>query len=52
MADGVWKGVKPLVIGLSELILLNKFFDPGTPSIRKGHDGEKKKREKRKRKTK
>ena len=40
MADEVWKGVQPLVIGHFEPLLLNKFFDPGTPSMRKGRDGE------------
>ena len=40
MADGVWKGVQPRVIGHFEQLLLNKFFDPSTPSMRKGHDGE------------
>ena len=37
MADGV-----PQVFGLSKQLLLNKFFDPSTPSMRKGHDGGKK----------
>ena len=41
MTDGVWKGVYPLVFGRSKQILLNKFFDPSTPSMRKGRDGEK-----------
>ena len=40
MADGVWKGVKPKVIGRSDQLLQNKFFDPSTPSMRKGRDGE------------
>ena len=40
MADGVWKGVQPKVIGHFEPLLLNKFFDPSTPSMRKGRDGE------------
>ena len=40
MADGVWKGVQ--VIGHSAQLSLNKFFDPSTPSMRKGDDGEKK----------
>ena len=39
MADGVWKGVQSLVIGRSRKLLLNKFFDPSTPSMRKGRDG-------------
>ena len=42
MADRVWKGVYPLVFGHSKQISQNKFFDPSTPSMRKGHDGEKK----------
>ena len=42
MADGVWKGVQPQVIGHFEPLSLNKFFDPSTPSMRKGRDGEKK----------
>ena len=42
MADGVWKGVQPEVIGHFKKLLLNKFFDPSTPSMRKGRDGEKK----------
>ena len=33
MADGVWKGVQSLVIGRSNQLLLNKFFDPSTPSM-------------------
>ena len=33
MADGVWH---------FESLSLNKFFDPSTPSMRKGDDGEKK----------
>ena len=41
MADWVWKGVYPLVFGCSKQLLLNKFFDPSTPSMRKGSDGEK-----------
>ena len=40
MAEGVWKGV----FGRSKQ--LNKFFDPGTPSKRKGCDGDKKMRKK------
>ena len=32
MADGVF--------GRSRQLLLNKFFDPSTPSMRKGDDGE------------
>ena len=34
MADGVWKGVESLVIGRSDQLSLNKFFDPSTPSMR------------------
>ena len=33
MADGVWKG-------RYKQLSLNKFFDSGTPSMRKGRDGE------------
>ena len=43
MADGVWKGVEPKVIGRSEQLSQNKFFDPSTPSMRKIDDGEEKK---------
>ena len=46
MADGVWKVVNPLVFGRSRQLLLNKFFDPSTPSMRKGRDGEKSEKEK------
>ena len=35
MADGV----QPQVIGNFEPLLLNKFFDPSTPSMRKGDEG-------------
>ena len=42
MTDGVWKGVYPKVFGHSKQLSLNKFFDPSTPSMRKGRDGEKK----------
>ena len=42
MVDGVWKGVYPYVFGRSKQLSLNKFFDPSTPSMRKGRDGEKK----------
>ena len=44
MADGVWKGVQPWVIGHFKQLSLNKFFDPSTPSMRKIDDGEKKKK--------
>ena len=43
MAEGVWKGVYPQVFGRSRQLSLNKFFDPSTPSMRKGRDGGKKK---------
>ena len=39
MADGVWKGVYTYVFGHSKQLSLNKFFDPSTPSMRKGRDG-------------
>ena len=42
MADGVLKVVYPQVFGHSRQLLLNKFFDLSTPSMRKGRDGEKK----------
>ena len=42
MTDGVWKGIDPLVFGRSKQLSLNKFFDPSTPSMRKGRDGGKK----------
>ena len=51
MADWVWKGVQPEVIGRSDQLSLNEFFDPSTPSTRKGDDGEtggEKRRKKRK----
>ena len=32
MAEGVWKG-------RSKQLSLNKFFDPSTPSMRKGRNG-------------
>ena len=44
MADGVWKGVYLLVFGSSHQFLLNRFFDPSTPTMRKVDDGEKKKK--------
>ena len=40
MANGVWKGVQPYVIAHFEPLSLNKFFDPSTPSMRKGRDVE------------
>ena len=39
MADGIWKGVYPLVFGRAHQLSLNRFFDPSTPSMRKGRDG-------------
>ena len=39
MADGVWNGVYPQVFGHSKQLSLNKFFDPSTPSMRKGREG-------------
>ena len=45
MADVVWKSVYPEVFGYSKQLLLNKFFDSSTPSMRKVNDGEKKKKE-------
>ena len=41
MADGVRKGVQPLVIGHFKQLSLNKFYYPSTPSMRKGDEGEK-----------
>ena len=52
MADGVWKGVQPQVIGHFEPLSLNKFFDPSTPSMRKVDDGEEKNEKKEKKKIK
>ena len=43
MADGVWKmadGVKPQVIGHYKQLLVYKFLDSGTPSMRKGRSGD------------
>ena len=34
VVDGVWKGVYPQVFWHSKQLLLNKFFDPSTPSMR------------------
>ena len=48
MAYWVWEGVYPLGFGSSCHFLLNKFFDPSTPSMRKVDDEEKKEKEKRK----
>ena len=44
----VWKGVYPKVFGRSKQLSLNKFFDPSTPSMRKGRDGGKEKKKKKK----
>ena len=33
MADGVWKGVHLKVIGRSDQLSLNKFFNLSTPSL-------------------
>ena len=49
MADRVWKGAYPYVFGRSKQLTQNKFFDPSTPSMRKGRARGGKKREKRKR---
>ena len=39
---GLERGV-PQVFGHSKQLSLNKFFDPSTPSMRKGRNGEEKK---------
>ena len=44
MAYGVWKGVCPYIFERSLQLLLNQLFDLNTPSMRKGCDGEKKKK--------
>ena len=44
MADLVWKGFQPKVIGRSRQLSLNKVFDQSTPSMRKGRNGEWKKK--------
>ena len=36
-------GSNPRLFGHCKQLLLNKFFDPSTPSMRKGCDGEEKK---------
>ena len=41
MDDGVWKGVYFLIFGRSGQLLENKVFDPSSPSMKKGRDGEK-----------
>ena len=41
MADGVWKVFFPQIFEHSRQLLLNKFLDPSTLSMRKGRDGEK-----------
>ena len=40
MAESVRKVAYPYVFGRSHQLLLNKFFDSSTPSMRKGRDGE------------
>ena len=40
------------VLGRSRQLLLNKFFDPSTPSMRKVDDGEEKRKKKKERKRK
>ena len=45
-STGSGKGALPYVFGRSGQLLLNKFFDPSTPSMRKARDGKKKKWEK------
>ena len=42
MADGVLKGGNPKVFGHSKQLLLNKFFDQSTSSMKKGRDRKKK----------
>ena len=44
MAAKVWKGVYPLVFGHSCQLLLKRFFDQSTPSLRKVNNGEEKNR--------
>ena len=39
----ILEGCLPEVFGRSKQLSLNKFFDPNTPSMRKGRDGGKKK---------
>ena len=34
MAHGVWKGIYSEVLGHSKQLLLNRVFDPSTPSMR------------------
>ena len=46
MAEGVWKGVYPQVLGRSRQLSLNMFLDPSTPSMRKIDDGEKREKKK------
>ena len=52
MAIGIWKGVYLLVLGRSRQLLLNKYFDPSTPFMRKVDNGEKKGKKEEKRKEK
>ena len=42
MTDGVWKGLYSWLFGRSCQLSLYKFFDPSTPSMRKGCNGDKK----------
>ena len=44
MAEGVCKGVYPWIFGRSKQLSPSKFFDPSTPSMRKGRNGGEKKR--------
>ena len=46
MADRVWKVVYSLVFVRFCQLLLNKFFDPSTHSMRKAHGGREKKNRK------
>ena len=48
MADKVWKGVYPYVLGHSRQLSLSKFFYPSAPSLKKVDDGEKKEKKKKK----
>ena len=47
MAMGSGKVFTPRFFGHAKQLLLNKFFDPSTSSIRKGDSGEKQKEKKR-----
>ena len=48
MAEGVWKGVHPKVIGRSEQLLLNKISNQNIPSMRNVDAGEKKEKKREK----